>query len=130
MPILVAPHPMLSRRCRDDFVVTLDQIKEMFAVLSARNLLGLAAPQVGIDARVFVTKWGELFINPRVSMTFGYSRQVEGCASLPGQEFETQRSSSIVLADGRLFQGLRSIVIQHELDHLNGILISDFGEAV
>jgi peptide deformylase len=130
MPILVAPHPRLSRRCRDDFVVTLGQIKEMFALLRACNLLGLAAPQVGIDARVFVTKWGEVFVNPRVSMTFGYSRQIEGCASLPGQEFETQRASTIVLADGRHFQGLRSIVIQHELDHLDGVLISYFGEAV
>jgi len=126
MDILTAPHTMLSTICRDDFRVTYDQITKMFALMRRSQALGLAAPQVGIPARLFITHWGDIFINPKIakrSEEIACSR--EGCLSLPGETFFVKRHRWIELLDGSVFGGDYAYVIQHELDHLNGTLISD-----
>ena len=65
---LVRPDdPILRKVCRPDFMLTADDINQMLCLLEETGGLGLAAPQVGIDARFFVTDWGEVFVNPRSS---------------------------------------------------------------
>jgi peptide deformylase len=126
MKLLPADHPMLHQPCRKDGVVTLDQIKEMFALMRSRNAMGLAAPQVGIDARVFVTEWGQVFFGPEiVEWSKKQSMMREGCLSLPGQFWNIGRPTWIRLKSGERFEGMRARVVQHELDHLDGVLISD-----
>jgi len=123
---LVAPNdPILRRVCRPDFTVTLDQINQMFFLMREKNALALAAPQVGIDARLFVTHWGEVFVNPFLITYGGRTVFNEGCLSLPGVTIKKMRWETIVLGDGRAFGNDRARVIQHEINHLNGILLTD-----
>ena len=128
LTIVKAPHPMLGTICRPDFVLDFGVIQEMFTLMKEAGGLGLAAPQVGIDARLFVTSWGEVFVNPKIERAAIPCTVDEGCLSVPGVSRVMGRHHKIVLADGRQYAAGRAIVIQHELDHLNGILISDFEE--
>ena len=116
----------LRKVCRSDFSLGLRDINEMFFLLREQDGLGLAAPQVGIDARLFVTHWDEVFINPRIVELRGPFRAVrEGCLSLPNVSTIVNRWSWIRLASGQVFRGSHAAIIQHEIDHLNGILIID-----
>ena len=124
---LVRPNaPILRKVCRPDFTITADEINQMLYLLEENGGLGLAAPQVGIDARLFVTAWGEVFINPRVVDIAGPIRTTEGCLSLPSVTATVDRWAKICLADGRIYEGQRAVVILHEIDHLDGVLITDF----
>ena len=123
---LVSPNdPILHRVCRPDFMLEVETIAQMVYLMEETGGLGLAAPQVGIDARLFVTAWGEVFVNPVIVRREGEVRCQEGCLSLPGVTRLKRRRRKIVLADGRVFEGEQAVVIQHETDHLNGILITD-----
>ena len=124
---LVRPDaPILRKVCRSDFTITADEINQMLSLLEEIGGLGLAAPQVGIDARLFVTEWREVFINPRVVRIAGPIRVTEGCLSLPGVTATIDRWAKIRLADGRIYEGQQAVVILHEIDHLDGVLITDF----
>lgn len=123
MHLVHSTDPILRKVCRPDFTITREQINEMFALMYHHR--GLAAPQVGIDARLFVTDWGEVFINPRIVSFRDNSSHTEGCLSLPGVVRNVQRWQTIELATGRIFHGERAYVIQHEMDHLIGVLITD-----
>jgi peptide deformylase len=116
--------PILHKVCRPDFTVTADEINQMLCLLKKAGGLGLAAPQVGIDARLFVTEWGEVFINPCVVAVAGPIRTTEGCLSLPGVTAAVDRWARIRLADGRIYEGQQAVVILHEIDHLDGVLIA------
>ena len=126
MTILQYPHPMLRTVCSESGEITSDDIRSMFALMQANHGAGLSAPQVGINARVFVTDWGQVFVNPviaaksEVMVIF-----MEGCLSLPGVQAFTLRHKWIELDTGEVFRGKRAIVIQHEMDHLDGRLIID-----
>lgn len=96
--------------------------------------IGLSAPQIGIDARVFITRVDgntNVFINPVVE-TFGEETcEKEGCMSYPGVFVDIARPDGVGVEytdiNGNLqrsvFYGLESRVIQHENDHLNGVTI-------
>lgn len=128
MELVAANDPILRKGCRADFVVSAGQIADMFRLMNKMGGVGLAAPQVGIDARLFITAWGEIFINPEIEeVSSNTPAKLEGCLSLPGQEFWVTRHEWIQLADGRQYRGAQAQVIQHEMDHLNGVLISDIG---
>ncbi len=123
---LVRPDdPILHRVCRPDFVLRANIIQQMFRLLEETGGLGLAAPQVGIDARFFVSIWGEVFVNPKIAHREGEMQRQEGCLSLPDVIRLKKRCYKIILADNRAYEGQSAIVIQHEIDHLNGILITD-----
>jgi peptide deformylase len=123
---LVRPDdPILHHVCRPDFVLKADTIQQMFRLLEETGGLGLAAVQVGIDARLFVTIWGEVFVNPKIAHREGEMQRQEGCLSLPDVIRLKTRCCKIILADNRAYEGQSAIVIQHEIDHLNGILITD-----
>lgn len=124
MQLVKPDDPILYRVCRSDFVLAAGTIQQMLLLLEQTGGLGLAAPQVGIDARLFVTVWGEVFVNPIIVRREGEVRCQEGCLSLPGVTRLKRRCRKIVLADGRVFEGEQAVVIQHETDHLNGILIT------
>ena len=126
MQLVSSDAPILRKVCRPDFTITADEINQMLSLLRETGGLGLAAPQVGIDARLFVTEWGEVFVNPRVVAVAGPIRATEGCLSLPGVTAAVDRWARIRLADGRIYEGQQAVVILHEIDHLDGVLITDF----
>lgn len=123
--ILTDPHPMLHTVCRRDFTITRYEIEQMFALMRRHNGIGLAAPQVGIDARFFVTGWDQIFINPEiVEHSPRWQWSDEGCLSLPGKFVRVSRWSWVVMKTGERYDGLRAFVVQHEMDHLEGKLIA------
>ena len=99
--------------------------------------IGLAAPQVGISLRIVVMDDGKgaarALINPAITDRAGSVREEEGCLSLPGIFAEIERSRWVRVATrdetGQPIsfeaQGLRAKVIQHEIDHLDGVLFID-----
>ena len=99
--------------------------------------VGLAAPQVGISLRILVMEEeggkARALINPVITDRGGRVREEEGCLSLPGIFADIERSKWVrVSADGEdgqplsfEAQGLRAKVIQHEMDHLDGVLFID-----
>jgi peptide deformylase len=116
-----------------------DLVNEMLILMRANNGIGLAAPQVGIVKRLFVCELEDhavCIINPRMRNAKGRSEMVEGCLSLPGVHVNVTRSDQILVRcfdlSGRRrrfkISGLWARVVQHELDHLNGLLICDYGE--
>jgi len=99
--------------------------------------IGLAAPQVGVSLRIFVMDDGKrgarAVVNPVVTERGGVVKEEEGCLSLPGIFAEVERSKwlRIEALDGEgepiafEAQGLQAKIIQHELDHLDGVLFID-----
>ncbi len=101
--------------------------------------IGLAAPQVGRNERFFVCQIDRMdplvFINPEIIATSEeISSYDEGCLSIPGMYGEVKRPAAIEVQawnlKGRPFRmeadGLLATCIQHELDHLNGVLFIDY----
>ncbi|UOF89199.1 peptide deformylase [Fodinisporobacter ferrooxydans] len=99
--------------------------------------IGLAANQIGILKRVIVADVGEglvELINPEILQRQGEQTASEGCLSIPGVRGEVKRADQIVVTalnrSGERIQiaaeGLLSRCIQHEIDHLNGILFTDY----
>lgn len=111
---------------------------QMFEVMAAGKGIGLAAPQVGRSERFFVVHVDRdkprVFINPEITaMAEDLVPYEEGCLSIPGLYADVKRPSAIKIQayneKGRPFsldaEGLLARVVQHELDHLNGILFID-----
>ncbi len=138
------PDAVLRKQCApvEHFDSTLrDVVDEMLVLMRARHGIGLAGPQVGLTQRLFVAKIEErslCLVNPILQFLPGKIAGAEGCLSLPGIQVEVARSVSIVAtgydAHGQKQQlavtGLWARVIQHETDHLNGVLIIDHGTPV
>lgn len=99
--------------------------------------IGLAAPQIGVGLRVFVMDSGKgkarVLVNPEITDQNGVVLEEEGCLSLPGIFADVERSKwvHVVALDGEgepvSFEAsdLQAKVIQHEMDHLNGVLFID-----
>jgi len=113
-------------------------LQQMKAAMDRYNGIGLAAPQIGISLRLIIVRrddWIYEFINPVISWTQGLASDYEGCLSLPGEIWQVERSREIVIeginSTGKeqsvLARGLTARVFQHEVDHLNGILINSKG---
>ncbi len=113
-------------------------IEQMFTTMVRGRGIGLAGPQVGISKRFFIVQLEgdkpRVFINPELIATSAeLSEYEEGCLSIPGAYANLDRPSSIKIQAwnerGRPFTleaaGLLARVIQHELDHLSGILFTD-----
>jgi peptide deformylase len=113
-------------------------VADMFDTMYANKGIGLAAPQIGLKQRLTVidTSAGDdrsqqkVFINPEIVAQDGTQVGEEGCLSIPGFREDVKRASRIVVraqnTKGETFEletgELLSRAIQHELDHLNGIL--------
>lgn len=111
-------------------------IEDMLETMDAARGIGLAANQVGVAKRVAVVDVdGDRFalINPRIIESEGRDVAEEGCLSIPDIYGDVTRPDRIVIealdADGTLFRkeatGLKARAIQHEIDHLDGILFLD-----
>ncbi|MEE9316236.1 MAG: peptide deformylase [bacterium] len=111
-------------------------INNMAKLMYQNKGLGLAAPQVGILKRVIVADVGDgLFslVNPKILWRQGKDVMSEGCLSIPGINLEIKRSKEVIVEgltkEGEKVQlgavGLLACVLQHEIDHLDGILIVD-----
>jgi len=99
--------------------------------------IGLAAPQVGLSYRILVMDDGkggaQTLINPEIESRSGTIREEEGCLSVPGVFGVVERSKTITVramdADGKPVSmeatGLKARIVQHELDHLDGVLFID-----
>ena len=116
-------------------------VESMFDCMYREAGVGLAAPQVGILSRVFVVdvpdesgeRMKRAFVNPVIVERSGTIVGEEGCLSIPGIRRDVKRAARIVVEatdeDGTPFrlsaEGLLSRAIQHETDHLDGILFVD-----
>lgn len=116
-------------------------IDEMIDTMHKEDGIGLAAPQVGLDKSFLVVDISNIdenekpqsFINPQIISTSGEAIYEEGCLSIPGVREEVIRPEEIILkyqdVNGKqyteTFSGWKSRVLQHEIDHLNGILFVD-----
>jgi len=116
-----------------------ESIAEMVALMRVHDGIGLAAPQVGIVKRFFVCEIENRslsLINPNIITVSGEAGMIEGCLSLPEVQVNVVRSERLHVYGfdfyGRRkqfeFTGLWARVVQHEMDHLEGILICDRGE--
>jgi len=96
--------------------------------------VGLAAPQIGVNKRIAIMTNGAeslCLANPRIIETKGLLvHKGEACLSIPGKAFNTYRFREIRVVDdlhpgGIVATGLAAIILQHEIDHLDGVLIMD-----
>ena len=116
--------------------------KEMIDLMHNSEGIGLAAPQVGLLIRLLVTDVSPVdkgvsemaFVNPVILETWGESTLEEGCLSIPGIREEVERPEEILIKyqtiDGEekieKFSGWMARVLQHEVDHLEGVLFVDY----
>ena len=144
MRIVSYPHPTLRHKSKLVKRVDADLravVRQMFDLMYEANGVGLAANQVDLPLRLFVVNLaakpdeGEemVFINPVVSFPKGTDEAEEGCLSLPGLYGLVVRPSRVKvnaynLAGQELtaqIDGLFARVVQHELDHLDGVVFPD-----
>lgn len=131
--------PVLRQVARDVDCVTSSVralLDDMIETMHAEGGVGLAAPQVGISLRLIVIGWNEKewrMINPEISAASGELASFEACLSIPGAEGEVKRAAKVTVryvdqkgTRRRLTAtGLLSRVLQHEIDHLYGVLFVD-----
>src|SRR5687768_7867322 len=139
LPLHLLGSPVLRRRSEeigtpDDEVRRL--VSDMFETMDAAKGVGLAANQVGVARRVAVVDAdGDRFamIDPAILETEGRSTAEEGCLSIPEIFGDVTRPERVVIEaldqDGTRYRkeatGLKARAIQHEIDHLDGILFLD-----
>ena len=131
--------PVLRQVAReiDDIDASLARLSaEMLTTMYEAPGIGLAAPQIGVQKRLFVYDTGEgpqTIVNPVITETRGEWLYEEGCLSIPGLAWEIVRPKEIHLT-GRDLDGddvsveadeLAARLFQHELDHLDGVLLLD-----
>ena len=146
-PILIHPDPRLKAMC-DPITEVTDDLRalsaEMLKAMYEAPGIGLAAPQVGVTKRLFVMDCAKdedeeprplTLINPEVVWSSEEQNVYEeGCLSIPDQFAEVERPSEVLVRwmdiDGseqeERFSGLWATCAQHEIDHLNGNLFSDY----
>ena len=142
--IVIWPDPVLKEIARpvervDDAVRKL--LDDMAETMYAADGVGLAAPQIAVLQRVIVIdtsprQEGQRLIhlvNPEIVKTEGITTYTEGCLSIPGEAEEVERADRVWVRaldyHGKPYEleceGLLSIAVQHELDHLQGTLFVD-----
>ena len=145
MEIVHYPHPALrwkSKPVREINARLRTVVREMFELMYQSKGIGLAANQVALPYRVFIINVGgerdaadeeHVFINPEIVSRKGSVEGEEGCLSLPELYGQVRRAEEIVVEafdlKGRPFEmsltELPGRVVQHETDHLDGVLFPD-----
>ncbi len=145
LEIIVAPDDRLNKVCKKVEKIeqnTFSFLEDMLTTMYANNGIGLAAPQVGKLSRLVVMdcssekskKAPYKFINPEIiEKSENFNEFEEGCLSIPGQTAKIKRPETVKIKyineQGvsiiKKFDGLEATCIQHEIDHLNGILFFD-----
>jgi peptide deformylase len=141
-------HPVLRKVSSDitDFSEINSLIQDLFDTMYEFDGIGLASNQIGIDKRIFVVDISHMeesdeesdtslvFINGKIDNTLGSDVDSEGCLSLPEIRINVERYESIrykyldrnLDEHSKIFSGLLAKIIQHENDHLDGKLITDY----
>ncbi|MGB6837473.1 MAG: peptide deformylase [Dehalococcoidia bacterium] len=144
LPIRIAGDPVLRQKARK--VKKIDAsiqrlIDDMIETMHYAPGVGLAAPQVGVSLRVVVIQVPEeeviTLINPEIVKRSGQRRVVEGCLSVPGYIAEINRSVTVTAKglnrEGKMVrikgEDLLAEALEHETDHINGILYIDHLES-
>lgn len=145
LSIVTIGDPVLAKKAEEVPKITKKiskLIDDMLETMYDANGVGLAAPQVGISQRIAVLDVGEgpvVLVNPVIKNGEGEEIDVEGCLSIPERWVYVKRYESVEVTalneKGKPIRieadGLFARAVQHELDHLDGILIVDrmIGEA-
>lgn len=151
LPIYIYGHPVLRKVAKDIDAANYPHLQElidnMYETMYNADGVGLAGPQVGLEDRIFVVDltplaeehpefkdFKKVFINAHITAREGATENVEeGCLSLPGIHEKVPREEKITIEylDKNLqshvenYQGFMARVIQHEYDHVEGILFTD-----
>jgi len=147
MKILTVPNPQLNvvaqpydlndEKTHKEIIKLVKEMTQ--TMLSTKTGVGLAAPQVGVAKRLFIIDTKQkgfnlmVFINPEIIKRRGITVQKEGCLSVPGETRHVKRAEKIRLRyydqnfemHNCMVDGILARVVQHEYDHLDGILITD-----
>jgi len=143
LEILSFPDPRLRIEAKpvEDFnPALLKLISDMRETMYAEQGIGLAATQVNVHKQLLVLDVSEsrtqfhVYINPQVLHSEGSETCEEGCLSVPGVYAEVSRAKTIRVKaqnpDGSFFEqnldGLHAVCLQHEMDHLKGVLFVDY----
>ena len=149
-PICISGEPVLHEPAAPVGEITPEirqLVADMFETMDAAPGVGLAAPQIGVGLRIFVYGWTDesgqasrgvainpdLLISPVDPFDADPEEDTEGCLSFPGERFALRRADRAVLRaldiDGKPFeidaQGWLARILQHEFDHLDGVLYLD-----
>ncbi len=145
LPILVAPHPTLKLRCRPVGPADAEEVRalvpRMFAAMYHAPGIGLAAPQVGAKLRLAIIDLApndkrepHVLVNPEIiAASTELATREEGCLSLPNMFAEVTRPARVKVRYLDLTgarqeiegDGLLAACLQHEIDHLDGVLFVD-----
>lgn len=153
LPIVIYGSPILKKKAVDitpDFENLGELIKNMWQTMYSASGIGLAAPQINQSIRLFVIDTLQLterkkdepdfvgmkkvFINPIITDEFGKKwKYEEGCLSIPGIRENVERKAEITITyldeqfteHTETYNGINARVIQHEYDHIEGILFTD-----
>lgn len=137
LEIVTIGHPVLETKAEEVTKITKKTVKlvnDMLDTMYEANGVGLAAPQVGISERIIVLDVGEgpvVLINPTIANCEGEEIDVEGCLSVPERWVYVKRATEVVVTGlnekGKRVKieadGLFARALQHEIDHLDGILM-------
>jgi len=149
-PIVIYGHPVLRKVAEEidrDYPDLEQVIADLFETLYKSEGLGLAAPQIGKSIRIFVidgkpvgndepglADFRRVFINAHITEKYGDPElMTEGCLSIPNLREEVSRDSHIKInyydenwhIHNEEYDGYKARIIQHEYDHLDGILFTD-----
>ena len=149
-PIVVYGHPILRKVAAEitkEYPGLNKLIEDLFETMYFSEGLGLAAPQIGKSIRIFVidgkpaaedepslADFKKAFINPQITERCGELKPMnEGCLSIPNLREEVMRESHIRITyydenwefHDEVYDGYKARIIQHEYDHLDGILFPD-----
>jgi peptide deformylase len=144
LPLVTMDNPVLHQKARKVRAIS-DSIQklidDMIDTMRDTGGVGLAAPQVGVPLQVVVIEMPEeeviTLINPELVKSSGELEVVEGCLSLPGYKGEIRRCESVTVKGRDRYgkqvrvkgDGLLGHALQHELDHVNGIVYLDHLES-
>lgn len=142
VPLRIYPDPILKQPTEE--VTSFDSelkrlLGDMVDTMYANRGIGLAAPQVGVSKRITVIdiqeEGSELIelINPQITASSGNTSSEEGCLSIPDFRDTIKRAERVTVEaedpSGEPFQieaeGMLAICLQHEIDHLDGVLFID-----
>jgi peptide deformylase len=151
LPIVAYGDPVLKKKAEEisrDYPGLQELIANMYETMYASSGVGLAAPQIGLSIRLFITDgspfddeedpdvkdFKKVFINPVITTEEG-ERWIfnEGCLSIPGIREDVNRKETVHITyydenfemHRETYKGLSARIIQHEYDHLEGILFID-----
>ena len=150
LPIYIYGHPVLRKESEDiapDYPDLKKFINDLYQTMDEADGVGLAAPQVGKNIRMFVVDgsvfeetdpncagFRKVFINAHITERTGEEvSRSEGCLSVPGIHEEVRRKDTIRIRyrdeewneHEEEFQGIKAWIIQHEYDHLDGKIFTD-----